>query len=364
MSLTVKPSLTQVARRADEVRTPGRPWTDVRRVVVARHDRLGDVVLSLPAVAALRRAYPDAELALWVRPPLLTLASMVRGIDVVLEAGPGRKAQRSALERFRPDLCVVISRGLTAAWAAWQAGVPHRVGAGHRLYSPLFHRRVAERRRAGGRHEVEYALSFAHRAGALGGPEDFELRVPAEATARIDAWMRSRDIDGSCVVLHPGSGGSCPAWPAQHYLELARGLHRLGHQVAWSIGPDDAAIAHALDAGGEPATRVFDGGLCDLAALLMRSALVIGSSTGPLHLAAAVGAPTLALHAPWATCGAGRWGPYADNGWALVAEAHGAARWSRARRRRDGSALLAALRPEAVLDCATKLLSAGGRSSS
>lgn len=359
MSFTVQPSLVQVVRRADEVRTPGRPWSDVRRIVVARHDRLGDVVLSLPAVAALRRAYPQAELALWVRPPLRPLASMVRGIDHVLEAEVGRTAQRLTLERFRPELCVVISRGLTAALAAWQAGVAHRVGAGHRLYSPLFHRRVAERRRAGGRHEAEYALSFAHRAGAIGGAAIFGLAVPSAATAHIDAWLHTRGIGEAFVVIHPGSGGSCPGWPTGHYVELARGLRRAGLEVVWSVGPQETTIAHALEASGEPASRQFDGGLCELAALLARAALTIGSSTGPLHLAAALGTSTLALHAPWATCGAGRWGPYAENGWALVAEAQGAARWSRARRRREGVALLAALNPESVLSFALKLLATG-----
>ena len=75
-----------------------------------------------------------------------------------------------------------------------------------------------------------------------------------------------------------------------------------------------------------------------------------------MHLAAALGTPTLALHAPWRSCGVSRFGPYADNGWGLVAEDAAAATWSRARRARDGAALMAAVGPDTVLGAARALL--------
>ena len=66
--MQVDAAVVQVVRRAREVRTPGTRFQDVKRLVVARTDRLGDLVLTLPAVAAIRRCYPEAELGLLVRP--------------------------------------------------------------------------------------------------------------------------------------------------------------------------------------------------------------------------------------------------------------------------------------------------------
>jgi ADP-heptose:LPS heptosyltransferase len=95
--------------------------------------------------------------------------------------------------------------------------------------------------------------------------------------------------------------------------------------------------------------------LSGLAARLARAAVVVGNSTGPVHLAAALGRPTLMLQAPWPSCGVARWGPYADNGWVLVAEHDAAMRWSRRQRARHHAGLMAAIPSRAVLDVALEL---------
>lgn len=333
----------------------------MRRVLLARCDRLGDVVLTLPAVAAVRAAYPEAELSLLVRPPLGELARMVEGVDAVVESEARGAALLSAVRAARPDLAICVSRGAALAWAVARARVPHRVGAGLRWYSPLFRRRVAERRRGGGRHEVEYALSFAHRAGAAGGPARFALAVPAAAERGLAAWLADRGLDpGGAVLLHPGSGGSCPAWPLERWIELASALVAAGRRVLVSVGPGDAAVAAAFDAAGGAARDAprFDGGVQQLAALARRVAAVASNSTGPLHLAAALGTPTLGFYAPWATCGAARWGPYSERGRALVAEVEGAVRWTRAARRRHGREVLAAIPAAVAARCLSALADA------
>ena len=127
---------------------------------------------------------------------------------------------------------------------------------------------------------------------------------------------------GPLIVLHPGSGGSCPNWPLRSFLELARGLRGAGRAVAVTTGFRDRELAESIrrEETGADSLPIFEGDLPDLAAILHEASLVVSNSTGPLHLAAALGTPTLALHAPWPTCGPVRWGPYAGNGWALVAD--------------------------------------------
>jgi ADP-heptose:LPS heptosyltransferase len=347
----VRPVLCQVDRRAEEVRTPGRPVPGVRRVAIARHDRLGDLVLTLPTIDALRRAYPSAEVALLVSTAARPLAERVPGVDRVHAIGPGSRGLTGWLRQFRPDLAVCVSRSPGPAWAAWRAGVPCRVGTGRRWWSVLFDRRVDERRRAGERHEVEYALSFAHRAGAPPDAPRFPLSIEAAAGARVDAWLRAHGVGAGFVLLVPGSGGSCPRWPARNHVALAERLRSSGVPLVLNTPPCDA-----IDRGAFTGVAAFDGDVADLVALVDRAALVIGSSTAPVHVAAARGTPALAIHAPWSSCGVRRWGPYHERGWAIVAECDAARRWGPGERRRRGGDLLAAVGPDVVFRAARAIL--------
>ena len=350
--------MVQVERRANEVRTPGEPFPGVRRLIVVRDDRLGDLLLSLPAVDALRRTYPEARLALLVRPELATLARRVGGVDEVVEGASDRRALRRRIEDYGPDLIVCISRGATVPLVAARAGVPHRVGAGYRAYSPLFTRSVAERRRRGGRHEAEYALSFAHRAGDWPADANFPLSVSSTAREPVTSWLEASQVDAPFVVLHPGSGGSCPRWPTANFIELAEELLGEGGQVVFSIGPEDDACVASLDGAPPSVARLprFSSDLRRLPALFERATLLVASSTGPLHLAAAIGTPTLGLYAPWSSCAAARWGPYAQNGWVLEATCAEALRWSRTERRRRGEALLGGIAPRVVAKCVESMV--------
>lgn len=353
-----RPTLVQVDRRPAEVRTPGEPFPDVRRLVVVRNDRLGDLVLTVPSIVALRGAYPGAWLGVVVKANAAPLASRIRGVDeVVVDAGSADDLT-ARIRSFAPDLAVSIAPGGRAAFCAWRARVPHRVGPGFRLYSPLFERTVDEHRSRGLRHEVELSLSYAHRAGAPAGAAEFPIEPPEEARETARSWRAEHAIGDRFVVLHPGSGGSCPGWPAGHFAKLGELLLGEGVSVVFSVGPSDEVAARVLDAAPRGVKRAprFAGDLPSLAALLQDASVVVGSSTGPIHLAAALGTATIALHAPWATCGAARWGPYAPNGWAIVAELEEAESWSRAERATLGAELLAAIPPAKVLSAALSLL--------
>jgi ADP-heptose:LPS heptosyltransferase len=353
--------LVRVSRRAEEVRTPGAVIDGVRRIVVVRQDRLGDVVLTLPAIEALRRTYSEASVGLVVSPGLGDLSEWVPGVDRVFAVEPTARGIREVLETFGPDLVVAVSRRAAPAVAAFRAGVPHRVGTGFRFFSPLFTRRIDERRKTGGRHELEYALSFAHRVGATDTgplrPREISTREPAA----VDAWLADRGLThGAFAVVHPGSGGSCPRWPLERYLELIDALARSAVPVVVTVGPGDADVTAVLDArpprSPPPRFEQSTGALC---ALIARARLVVSNSTAPVHLAAAQGTPALALHAPWYSCGPTRWGPYSEQGWALVADTDGATDWSRRERARRAPDLMRAIPTSVVLHHALALWQTG-----
>lgn len=340
--MEAQPELTQVRARPQPAVPPASPYGDVARLLVVRDDRLGDVVLSLPAIARLKRAYPDAELGLLVQPSLASLASMFRPVDRVLETGDDLAA---AVRDFAPDAAVCVSRRPGAAFALRRAGVRRVAGTGRRWFSFVFDRRVAGSRRRAIRHEVEHALDLAACAGASAGPVEFPIVVPDPALETVRRWLDAHGVGPRPLVLHPGTAGSCPGWPPERWQRLAERLRATGRPVVVTQGPADGAAMRAFATTNLP---IFHRDLPELAALLQTAGLVASNSTGPIHLAGALGTPTLALHAPWNSCGAERWGPYRENGWALVIGSSRARGWSRRQRLQLAGGLMRRLSVEQV----------------
>ena len=330
--MEIRAEFVQVRPQPVAPASPANPvYGGVERLLVVRDDRLGDLVLSLPAVERLRAAYGGARIGLLVAPGLSALARMFRPVDEVLESGPDVVSTTTVIRAFRPDAAVCLSRRGSVVCALHRAGVRRITGTGRRWFSFRFDRRVGRSRRRAMRHELEHALDIAACAGATHAAPRFPLDVPEDATERIDAWLGRQGIDEAPIVIHPGTGGSCPPWPVNRWLELARALRSVGRTVVVSVGPSEQALSRTF---GAEEFAVLDGSLPELAALLARSRVVLSNSTGPIHLAAALDRPTLAIHAPWRSCSAERWAPYSEHGWALVVRRPGSRRWSRRQRRR------------------------------
>jgi len=351
-------AVRQVDRKDCEIRVAGAPIPGIRRIILVRDESTEDLVSSLPAISAVRETYPGAWLGLLTRPGLVSLARMASDIDELLVPTGTVDGMEQAFRRFRPDLLISMSRSSKVAWAAWRAKIPHRIGTGFRLYSPLFTGRVDERRRAGRCHEVDYALSFAHRVGAPVAPARFPLEVPGEAGDGVGNWLDLHQVSRPFVVIHPGAGAGCPTWPAVHFVQLATLLEAESTRVVFSMGEGDREFVTALEDDHPFLRRLprFEGGSEARAALFSMSAVTVGNGASAVHLASALGVPTLTLHAPWRSCGYRRRGPYAANGWALVAESEEAKGWSPRRRRALGSQLLSAVTPADARRCVVAMM--------
>jgi len=329
---------------------PGRPaYEGVRRLLVVRDDRLGDLVLTLPAIDRLKCAYPEAAIGLLVQPALAPLASLFPAVDRVV-------ATVAAIRDFAPDAAVCISRRPAAAWALRRAGVRRVTGTGRRIFSFLFDRTVPGSRRAATRHELEHAIDLATCAGAVPGPIRFPIEVPDDAQARVTQWLDANEIAADPLVIHPGTAGSCPGWPAARWCRLAHELRKAEYPVVITEGPADRLAMREFTHENFPR---FAQGLPELAALLGRARLVVSNSTGPIHLANALGTSTLAIHAPWKSCGVERWGPYGAEGWALVVGQPGARRWSRRQRGRRARDLMDRLDVGTVFEAVHSMLATG-----
>ena len=276
------------------------------RALLVRLSSIGDVVHTLPALAALHRHGWEAD---WlVEPPSRVLLEESPLLAQVVTAPP-RKAfgWREALGsvralRARRYDAALDFQGLwkSAAWArlsgarrviGWERG-SRREPSSAALVGERIEGAVAG-------HVIDKNLALLRPLGiAAAGLREFPLPLSAEAVARADAGLSALG-GGELALLNPGGGWTSKLWPAERFGELARGLRALGLRPLVTWGPGEEALAdRVVAASGGAARRSFPTTLLDYAEIARRARLVVAADTGPLHIACAVGTPVVALFGP------------------------------------------------------------------
>jgi heptosyltransferase III len=273
-------------------------------------------------VVALKAQYPAVSVSFLVRTYTRDLVAYDPGIHRVLTSDAGGAAKSfwslvRELRQARFDAAVVASPTLRTALLVRCAGIPIRVGTGYRWYSALFNRRVYEHRKTAAKHEAEFNVSLLSALGVqTSAPVRAVLTVPDSARQAAERIRRSKGFGPAdqVVVLHPGSGGSARDWRAENFGRLARKLSEAGARVIVTGGRgEEALVARACKASGLTlATSVGEMDLLTLAAFLSSASLFVSNSTGPLHIAAAVGIPVIGFYPPIIQCSPRRWGPLAE----------------------------------------------------
>ena len=276
------------------------------KALLVRLSSIGDVVHTLPALAALHRHGWEAG---WlVEPPSRVLLEENPLLAQVI-AAPSRKSFGwgralsvvRALREQRYDAALDF-QGLwkSAAWARL-SGARRVVGwdraARREPSSAVLLGELASR--SGGGHVIDKNLALLRPLGIEAvGLREFPLPFSADAVARVDGFLAGLG-DGAVAVLNPGGGWPSKLWPANRFGELARGLRALGLRPLVSWGPGEEGLAdRVVAASGRAAVRSFPTGLLDYVELARRARLVVAADTGPLHLACAVGTPVVALFGP------------------------------------------------------------------
>ncbi len=293
----------------------------INHILVIRTDKIGDVVLSLPVISALRNRYPESTITMMVQPGVREIVEDTPGLDSVLYDTPEDHNLRGfarlvrIFKQGRFDAALLLHPTIRLALAMAFAGIPIRVGTGYRLYSLLFNRRIFEHRKNSRRHEIEYNLSLAEAFGADVSKISFRIPVSPEATDRVTDLLNEMgiDTDKPLIVLHPGSRGSALEWPRRAFGELANRLTtELNSQTILTGGKgEQGVIDDVLRTVSEKVWTLVDHlTLKELIALLEKADLVIANSTGPLHLAVAAGTSVIGIYPPCTPMHARRWGPY------------------------------------------------------
>jgi ADP-heptose:LPS heptosyltransferase len=277
------------------------------KALVVRLSSIGDVVHTLPTLAALRQHGWEAG---WiVEPPGRPLLESNPALSQVV-AAPGTKGFRWS--EARAALGSVRSARYDVALdfqGLWKSGAWARFSGARRVVGfdrpwrrePGSALLVGERAElpAGRDHVIDKNLALLAPLGIEAtGLREFPLPYSEEVTARVEAGLRDLAV-GDFAILNPAGGWASKLWPAERFGELARGLRHRGLRsvVTWGPGEEDLADRVVATSDGA-AVRSFPTSLLAYVELARRARLVVAADTGPLHLACAVRAPVLALFGP------------------------------------------------------------------
>jgi heptosyltransferase-1 len=285
------------------------------RYLLVRLGSLGDVIHAMPAAAALRAAQPDAQVDWLVDPRYVDVVRLVRGVDRAIAVDPrGPKGRLLSvirdLRRTRYDAAFDVQGLIKSAVLARLSGAKAVLGF------PRAHLREAAARfcysstpdLGDAEHVVRKALRLV--GAVVGGgeaPPVFPVGIPSSAAA---GQVAARMPQGF-AVLNPGGAWPNKQWPPERFGAVAARLRAergLPSVVIWGPGEEPLAQRVVQRSGGaaemSPPTRVLD-----LFALARAARLVVSGDTGPLHVACAVGTPTVALFGPTIAERNGPWDP-------------------------------------------------------
>jgi lipopolysaccharide heptosyltransferase II len=274
-------------------------------IVVMTPNWLGDAVMALPAIGAVRHHYAGARLVIAARASTAALFRMVSGVDgvVTLEAGgaglgaAGWAADARALADAGADVAILLPNSFRSAWTARQARIPQRWGFAADLRGRLLTRRVARPR--GPVHQSDYYLALTSALGMPPSAGAARIAVPAAASAGADRLLAQHGVGADAVVvgLAPGAAyGRAKQWPPSRFGQLARLLReRLGAVPVLVGSRADRPAGDEIGPGAPVVDLIGATDLPLLVGVMARCRAFVSNDSGAMHLAAAVGLPVTAV---------------------------------------------------------------------
>jgi lipopolysaccharide heptosyltransferase I len=290
----------------------------IQSLLLMRLSAIGDVVNTLPAVSAVRTAFPKARIEYLVEDKALDLVLGHPDLDGVIVFPKARwkaaalsprtwseaAGSLRSLRAGRFDALVDFQGNLKGGLHALLSRIPVRIGfarghckEGSHVFTNVHVAPVPERML-----RAHKFLALLAPLGIANPALSWKLPPRARSARIVDEFLRAQGLAGDAyAVVHPGTSarGAGKRWPVQRFAELARRIEReLGLRVLVAWGPGEAPMAREVVAGSGATLAMETRSLLDLAELLDRAALFVGADSGPLHLASAVACPSVALFGP------------------------------------------------------------------
>ena len=280
------------------------------RILIVRPDRIGDVVLSTPLPREIKRAYPQSYIAVLLRKYTEAVYLNNPNVDEVIIYDENEDWTKliSKLRRYKFDYSLTLIPTERLNWILFFAGIRTRIGVGYKFYQFVSNvKSVYRNKYVPLKHETDYCLDELRKLGIETDVLDSEIHLSKEEQIKATEKKKSLCPDGEILIgINSTSGNSAPNMPPSEYSELINKIKKIDNvktSVTDVIIPtelenlDDVLY---LNEGNSLRESIINFSMLDL---------LISSSTGPMHLAAGLGVPTLSLFCSLPACSPELWSP-------------------------------------------------------
>jgi len=291
---------------------------EIKKILIIRSDRFGEFILNTPAIRAVKDKFPAASIVLMVSPVVKEIVEGWPIIDEVLTYPEDRlRGIWNLASEFRKrkfDLALILNPKKEFHIATFLAGIPLRFGY-NRKFGALLSHKIEDRKHLGRQHEVEYNLDLVKAAGIDCQDKSLFVSFDREDEETVNFALGRQGISDAdnIIAVHPWTSDAVKQWPVEHFSQLAQRLIKEIYCRVAIIG-GNAEIGFAQDFCKDKTGLINMAGkltLRQLAAFLRRCRLLVSNDSGPVHMAAAVGTPVVALfRGDLPGKNAQRWGPW------------------------------------------------------
>jgi len=293
-----------------------------QNILVVRTDRIGDVVLSLPLATIIKKHYPKCKVTFLLKEYSKVLASNHPDIDHIITIEEKDDhipiiSNISRIKQFHFDYGIIVYPTFKIALILFLASIKHRIGTGYRWYSFLFNKKFYEHRQSGNNHELEYNVNLLKNIGINENIDEtivsFKLRAAKKNIQNIANYLSKTSFNPHfpTIIIHPGSGGSAVDLPLHKFKTLLEILAReLKLNIILTGNENEKKICKELSVNNNIINTAGKFPLDDLIAIISKADIVVANSTGPIHIAAALGKYVVGFYPKVKECSPRRWGPY------------------------------------------------------
>ena len=286
------------------------------KILIRATNWVGDAIMALPALRAVRERFPDAQIAVVARPYVADIYRDQEICDQLIAYDPlgehagfsGRERLASELRAQKFDIALLLQNAFDAAWLAWRAGIPQRIGYARDGRSTLLTKAVPVPKTGEiPEHEQFYYLELLRRAGwvdSLSGENSISLKLSSQSKLRAGECLLAAGSRPKALRVAIGAGasyGSAKCWPPERFAAVAdRLIDEFDADVMLFGTPAEKAVSSAIAGAMKrlPIDLTGTTSIADLPALLSQCQLFLGNDSGAMHVAAAVGLPVVAIFGP------------------------------------------------------------------
>jgi len=288
------------------------------RILITRLSHIGDCILTLPVVNAIRKQHPGAFIAWAVESPTQQLLENHPEIDHIIQIPKSWMSSPAAWLNARRELrcedfdIAIDPQGLTkSAMLGWLSGASQRIGIKGRWgreLSPWLNNTLVETLSD---HVVDRSLELLSKMEIESPQVEFNLPTTAESDQKIAQWLSSHKLD-SFAVINPGASWASKRWENDRFGTVANHLyqkHNLRTVISWAGDKEKAMAQQIFRLNNRGSVFAMPTKLNELASLLTRARFFVGCDTGPMHIATAVGTPCVGLFGTTRPQDSGAYGP-------------------------------------------------------